>query len=120
MLLANMVKSDDIKRILTLTRDVPKPLTTSNVAIDELMDCFVKGAQGSYNPKADFDYLAYLFADIAKVCPVSVSVSVSKPPCRSSSHNPATNTMVTPRSSPKAKPTSPPRPPTTLSSPSAN
>ncbi|KAI4120441.1 MAG: hypothetical protein LQ347_007093, partial [Umbilicaria vellea] len=66
MLLANMAKSDTIKRILTFTRDVPKPLTTSNVAIDQLMDCFVKGVEGSYNPKADFDYLAYLFADIAK------------------------------------------------------
>ncbi|MCJ1300437.1 hypothetical protein MMC08_003234 [Hypocenomyce scalaris] len=66
MLLANMAKSDHIKRILTLTRDIPKPLTTSKVAIDQLMDCFVKGAQGTYNPKADFDYLAYLFADIAK------------------------------------------------------
>lgn len=74
MLLANMAKSDNIKRILTLSRNVPKPLTTSKVAIDQLMDCFVKGAQGSYNSKADFDYLAYLFADIAKVRPLSLSI----------------------------------------------
>ena len=73
MLLANMAKSDHIKRILTLTRDIPKPLTTSKVAIDQLMDCFVKGAQGTYNPKADFDYLAYLFADIAKVSQLALA-----------------------------------------------
>lgn len=79
MLLANMAKSDTIKRILTLTRDVPKPLTTSNIAIDQLLDCFVKGAQGSYNPKADFDYLAYLFADIAKVRRIPTPNSISNP-----------------------------------------
>lgn len=67
MLLANMAKSDALKRILTLTRDVPKSLSTSNMAIDQLIDCFVKGAEGGYNKHADFDYLAYFFADIAKV-----------------------------------------------------
>lgn len=30
------------------------------------MDCFVKGADGSFNKDADYDYLAYLFADISK------------------------------------------------------
>jgi len=30
------------------------------------MDCFVKGASGAYNKKADYDYLSYFFADIAK------------------------------------------------------
>jgi hypothetical protein len=67
MLLANMAKSDSIERILTLKRDVPLGLSTSKLAIDQLMDCFVKGAKGSWNPKADYDYLAYLFADLAKV-----------------------------------------------------
>ena len=67
MLLANMAKSDEIERIFTLKRDVPVGLSTSKMAMDQLMDCFVKGAGGSYNPNSDFDYLAYLFADLGKV-----------------------------------------------------
>jgi hypothetical protein len=67
MLLANMAKSDDLKRILTLKRSIPKGLSTSAIAIDQLMDCFVKGAGGTYNKDANYDYLAYLFADVAKV-----------------------------------------------------
>ncbi|EKG19842.1 hypothetical protein MPH_02844 [Macrophomina phaseolina MS6] len=34
--------------------------------MDQLMDCFVKGAEGRFNPHADYDYLSYLFADMAK------------------------------------------------------
>lgn len=66
MVLANMVKSDSLKRLLTLERAVPKDLSTSKVAMDQLMDCFVKGAEGRYNPAADYDYLSYVFADMAK------------------------------------------------------
>ncbi|KZF21190.1 DUF383-domain-containing protein [Xylona heveae TC161] len=66
MLLANMAKSDEMKRILALERDVPKDLSTSKNAMDQLMDCFVKGAAGSYNKHSDYDYLSYFFADIAK------------------------------------------------------
>lgn len=67
MLLSNLAKSDKIVDILKLKRSVPKPLSTSEYAIDQVMDCFVKGAQGSYNKDADYDYLAYFFADLAKV-----------------------------------------------------
>ena len=67
MLLSNMAKSDSIERLFTLERHPPSGLSKSKIAMDQLMDCFVKGAQGSYNPKADFDYLAYLFADLSKV-----------------------------------------------------
>ncbi|KAF2398394.1 DNA-binding protein HGH1 [Trichodelitschia bisporula] len=66
MLLANLAKHDGIKRVLTLERTPPKALSTSRKAMDQLMDCFVKGAEGTYNAKADFDYLAYFFADMAK------------------------------------------------------
>jgi hypothetical protein len=66
MLLANMAKSDSIERLLTLKRDIPPSLSTSPIAIDQLMEAFVKGPNGAWNPKADFDYLAYLFADLAK------------------------------------------------------
>lgn len=66
MLLANMAKADNITKLLTLKREIPKPLSTSPIAIDQLLDCFVKGASNSYNKDADFDYLCYLFADLAK------------------------------------------------------
>ena len=66
MLLANMSKSDSLKRILTTKRVVPNPLSTSPIAIDQLLDLFVKGADGSYNKDANFDYLCYFFADISK------------------------------------------------------
>ena len=67
MLLSNLAKSDQIVNILALKRAVPKPLSKSEYAIDQLMDCFVKGAGGVYNKHADYDYLSYLFADLAKV-----------------------------------------------------
>lgn len=66
MILANMSKSASITKLTTLQREVPKPLSTSPLAIDQLLDCFVKGANGSYNKSADYDYLCYLFADLAK------------------------------------------------------
>jgi hypothetical protein len=66
MLLANLAKSDSIKRLLTMKRDTVSGISQSKLAIDQLMDCFVKGAAGSYNKAADFDFLAYLFADLAK------------------------------------------------------
>ena len=67
MLLANMAKADSIERLLTLERDTQLGLSKSKSAIDQLTDCFVKGATGTYNPNANYDYLAYLFADLAKV-----------------------------------------------------
>lgn len=66
ILLANMAKWDDLKRILSLKRPASKALGSSPLAVDQLLDLFVKGADGAYNKDADFDYLAYLFADIAK------------------------------------------------------
>jgi hypothetical protein len=66
MLLANLAKWDDLKQILSLERPAPEALGSSSLAIDQLLDLFVKGADGTYNKDADFDYLAYLFADIAK------------------------------------------------------
>lgn len=68
MLIANLAKSDAFATsLLSLRRDVPKPLSTSPIAIDQLLDLFVKGADGSYNKAADYDYLSYLFADSARL-----------------------------------------------------
>ncbi|KAF2178784.1 DUF383-domain-containing protein [Zopfia rhizophila CBS 207.26] len=66
MLLANMAKDDSMQRVLDLKRDIPKELSSSKWAIDQLLDCFVKGAGGSYNKHADYDYLSYFFADLGK------------------------------------------------------
>jgi hypothetical protein len=66
MLLANLAKSDGFKRIVDLERKVPENVSSSKKALDQLMDCFVKGADGSLNKNADYDYLAYLFADLSK------------------------------------------------------
>lgn len=66
MLLANLVKSDELKKLLTLKRKAPESVSSSSNAIDQLMDCFVKGADGSLNKNANYDYLSYIFADISK------------------------------------------------------
>lgn len=68
MLLANMAKSDSIQRILDLKRAAPgKGVSDSPNALDQLMDCFVKGAEKKLNKDADFDYLAYFFADLSRL-----------------------------------------------------
>lgn len=66
MLLANLTKYDSLVAIITLERPGPPELHSSNLAIDQLLDLFVKGAEGTYNKDANFDYLSYLFADLAK------------------------------------------------------
>jgi hypothetical protein len=65
-LLANLAKSDSLERIFTMKRAAVKNVSTSTVAIDQLMDCFVRGAENKLNPKADYDDLSYLFADLSK------------------------------------------------------
>lgn len=66
MLLANLAKYDQLKDILTIEKPAPKELASNNLAIDQLLDLFVKGADGTYNKEADYDYLSYLFADLVK------------------------------------------------------
>ena len=66
MLLANLAKYDELKDILQIERPAPEELASNNLAIDQLLDLFVKGADGTYNKEANFDYLSYLFADLAK------------------------------------------------------
>jgi len=66
MLLANLAKYDNLKRIFELTCPPIPELSSSTKAIDLLLDLFVKGADGTYNKDANFDYLAYFFADLAK------------------------------------------------------
>ncbi|KIX02530.1 uncharacterized protein Z518_08471 [Rhinocladiella mackenziei CBS 650.93] len=67
MLLSNLAKSDLMEKLIKLKRTVPSTtVSTSPYALDQLFDCFVKGADGNLNQHADFDYLAYLLADMSK------------------------------------------------------
>ncbi|KIH90111.1 hypothetical protein SPBR_00707 [Sporothrix brasiliensis 5110] len=66
MLLANLAKWDGLKSILDRKQDAPEGLGSDDRVINQVMDLFVKGADGSYNKHADYDYLAYFFADLAK------------------------------------------------------
>ncbi|KAK4150913.1 protein HGH1 [Chaetomidium leptoderma] len=66
MLLANMAKWDGLKSIATRKQDSPSALQSNELVLNQLLDLFVKGADGTYNKHADFDYLAYVLADLSK------------------------------------------------------
>lgn len=69
ILLANLAKNDSITKIFDITierSDEMKKIFASSNAMDCLMDCFVKGANRDLNKYANFDYLAYFFADISR------------------------------------------------------
>jgi len=66
MLLANLVKWDTLKGILERRQTPPDALGSDPLVMNQLVDLFVKGADRSYNKHSDYDYLAYVFADLAK------------------------------------------------------
>jgi len=66
MLVANLSKWDGLKDFLKRKQDPPKELGSDQVVLNQLLDLFVKGQDGTYNKHADFDYLAYVFADLSK------------------------------------------------------
>ncbi|KAH7319902.1 hypothetical protein B0I35DRAFT_478204 [Stachybotrys elegans] len=66
MLLANLAKWEGLKSILSRKQSAPSELGSDDLVMNQLMDLFVKGQDGTYNKKADYDYLAYVFADLAK------------------------------------------------------
>jgi hypothetical protein len=67
MLLSNLAKSPHLEKLITMKRPPPATqISTSPFALDQLFDCFVKGADGSLNKHANFDYLSYLLADMSK------------------------------------------------------
>ncbi|KAL8912294.1 MAG: hypothetical protein Q9171_002666 [Xanthocarpia ochracea] len=68
MLLSNLAKSDSFARLLNIKRPTVRTLSsTATNAFDQLLDLFNRGVSGSYNPNSKFEYLPYLFADLAKV-----------------------------------------------------
>lgn len=67
MLLANLSKHPSLDRLVKLARSVPNgkpPISTSTIAMDQLMDCFVK--ETPQKATKDYDYLSYLFADLSR------------------------------------------------------
>lgn len=66
MLLANMAKWDGLKSIATRKQDPPESLKSDELVLNQLLDLFVKGSDGTYNKDADYDYLAYALADLSK------------------------------------------------------
>ncbi|CUM62989.1 uncharacterized protein PRCAT00000550001 [Priceomyces carsonii] len=69
ILLANLAKSDAITKIFDIKLENVKGKGghfQSDKAMDCLMDCFVKGFDRSLNEYANYDYLAYFFADISR------------------------------------------------------
>ncbi|RCI10399.1 hypothetical protein L249_4394 [Ophiocordyceps polyrhachis-furcata BCC 54312] len=67
MLLANLAKSQGFEAaILRAKQPSPPDLGADDVVLNQLLDLFVKGHDGRYNKAANYDYLAYLFADLAK------------------------------------------------------
>ncbi|KAF5708361.1 hypothetical protein FMUND_10632 [Fusarium mundagurra] len=66
MLVANLSKWDGLKDFLKRKQEPPKELGSDQVVLNQLLDLFVKGQDGTYNKNADFDYLAYVFADLSK------------------------------------------------------
>ncbi|KAK7206303.1 hypothetical protein BZA70DRAFT_276256 [Myxozyma melibiosi] len=67
VLLANIAKDDAIAGIFKIKATQTSADLKSHMAIDQLVDCFVKGAEKKLNKKATFDYLAFVFADISRL-----------------------------------------------------
>lgn len=67
MLLANLSKSSALERLIVLERSKVVELSPSKRAITQLIELFNRGANKGWNKNATYDYLAYMFADLAKV-----------------------------------------------------
>lgn len=71
ILLSNLAKDDTITCVFDMTREKfrdekDNEVFGSEMIMDCLMDCFVKGYDRELNKYANFDYLAYFFADISR------------------------------------------------------
>lgn len=72
ILLSNLAKENNVTSIFNFTKKdsdgIPLDRTVfkSSKVIDCLMDCFVKGYDRKLNRFANFDYLAYFFADVSR------------------------------------------------------
>ncbi|KAL8895689.1 MAG: hypothetical protein Q9207_008061, partial [Kuettlingeria erythrocarpa] len=80
MLLANLAKSDSLSRLLTLKRPAISSLSSATTALDQLLDLFNAGVHGKYNPSATYEYLVYVFADLAKFPQIATHLTTPPTP----------------------------------------
>jgi hypothetical protein len=66
MLLANLTKHENLQRILQLSLPARKDLSPSRLAMDQLLEVFLRGEGGKYNKSSTYEYLAYSFAELAR------------------------------------------------------
>ncbi|BFZ57195.1 Protein hgh1 [Savitreella phatthalungensis] len=67
ILLANMTKDDRSRFLIRLRSAIPDPaVSTSDLALNQLMDCFVRGADKKLNEYTTYDFLANVFADLTR------------------------------------------------------
>ncbi|CDR40713.1 CYFA0S05e03598g1_1 [Cyberlindnera fabianii] len=67
IMLTNIAKHDNAKKIFEFEIETKNSeVFKSKRAIDCLVDVFVKGMDNALNKSANFDYLAYLFADLSR------------------------------------------------------
>ncbi|KAJ2496033.1 Protein hgh1 [Coemansia sp. RSA 1972] len=65
MLLSNLTKNADICKLLTtLTVGEVPGICSSQMAMDQLTDVFVKGMDKKYNKNASYNFLSSVFADV--------------------------------------------------------
>lgn len=67
ILITNLAKNDKITKIFEIeVEPTNKDVFKSTKAVDCLIDCFVKGSERNLNKNANFDYLAFFFADLSR------------------------------------------------------
>lgn len=68
ILLSNLAKNDNVVKVFDMKRQSTEnsDVFKSDKIVDCLMDCFVKGADRRLTKKADFNFLAYFFADMSR------------------------------------------------------
>lgn len=68
MLLSNACKNDAVaSKVLTLESRPIEELGTATTVLGQLAEVFLKGTDKGYNPQANYDYLASVFATVAAV-----------------------------------------------------
>jgi hypothetical protein len=66
MLLANLSKHPNLSRVLTVDLPARPALSASPLAINQLLSAFLIGQDKQYNSTCDYDYLAYILAELAR------------------------------------------------------
>lgn len=67
ILITNLAKNDKITKVFEIeVEPTNKDVFKSKKAVDCLIDCFVKGSERNLNKNANFDYLAFFFADLSR------------------------------------------------------